>query len=191
MFDCSEVAHRIAISNGNAALDIRTRKHLRCIGFVQLHFEVIICKHLLIPGFGRAAGVEQKPCGSNQLDLLSNLIRRIHELVVDRRCERLVAAALHLVWRVADHCVELAVHILAFQRGELESSAGIPILQDAEGRLPFRILVPRRAPVGERIAEQVEHRRLPNFGFAVAQRRFHLGGRLDRRHGVREAVHLP
>lgn len=157
-----------------------------------------IFQHLLIPGFRSAARIKQEPGRRNELHFVRYLECSIHKYMVYGRRKGLIAVPLGLIWWITNHRIELLSHscCLAFQCGELEGLAVLPVVYHTEGNRLLRLLFLGffGCFVGEYVVEQVEKRRLYRFRLRLLERpqgRLHLSAHFVGGHGVGEAVHLP
>ena len=135
----------------------------------------------------------------HHLNLVRDGVRSVKKYVVNlRRIVRIVPNGIALIGRVADYRIELLSHsrCLAFQCGELERLAVLPVIYYAEGDRFLRLLFFGLfgCPVRKHVVEYVEKRRLHWLRLGLLERpqgRLHLGAHLVGGHGVGKAVHLP
>ena len=126
----------IAQCDNYTALNLRVWENNLTVWLFVKDFQMAIRQHLLIPRLWSFARIKKKAARGNKLGSRGNLVGLVHEIVV----YRLIARSFNrlLVWGVPDYRIELLSHsrCLAFQCGELERLAVLPVIYYAEGE-PF------------------------------------------------------
>lgn len=104
--DLVELLFAVLVGDGHAARNGRVRKGLRGISFVKHDFYMRTVQHLLVPGLGRGAGVEEESGRMDKSGPGRHAACRVDEIVAYRRVAFVVSGRLDLIRRVSSRQCE-------------------------------------------------------------------------------------